>query len=99
MRFLFPHHFNTIRTNTHTNIQQSSFNNIDITYITYINLFSFHSKIHSIIIKSFDTFQIIQYQRSILSKVSLMYFILVLCSSYQLEVPIYTALCFNSIDM
>ena len=34
MRFLFPHHFSTIRTNKqtykHTNIQQSSFNNIDI---------------------------------------------------------------------
>ena len=33
MRFLFPHHLNTIRTNkqTHklTNKQQSSFNNID----------------------------------------------------------------------
>ena len=27
MRFIFPHHFNTIRTNTHT--QQSSFTNID----------------------------------------------------------------------
>ena len=41
MRFLFPHHFNTVRTNkqtnTHThkqtNTQQSSFNNIDIKLI------------------------------------------------------------------
>ena len=29
MRFLFPHHCNTIRTNKLTNIQQSSLNNID----------------------------------------------------------------------
>ena len=29
MLFLFPHHFNTIRTNTQTYKQQSSFNNID----------------------------------------------------------------------
>ena len=29
MQFLFPYHFNTIRTNKQTNTQQSSCNNID----------------------------------------------------------------------
>ena len=49
MRFLFPHHFNTIQTTnkqtqTHTHKQQSSFNNIDYTFLSPIGLINYDFK-------------------------------------------------------
>ena len=48
MRFLFPRHFNTIRTNKqtnkHTDTQQSSFNNIDM--LTHYRMMMCSLKFH-----------------------------------------------------